>query len=94
VKWYFTPDIGTYGGAVEIDEQGNCCRVAFAMLTPDGGMGLVKWIPSLDGMCKPKSYQVSNMTLYEVDEVGTSKLKGMFGNVIVPVNGKGPRLAL
>ena len=92
MKWYFTPDIGSYGAAIEIDENGNACRIALALVAPDGQLAFMKWIPPAAGLCNPVSYQVASMTLYEATEECTQKLKGLFSNVIVQANGNGPRL--
>ena len=91
MKWYFTPDLGQFGAAVEIDSDGNMCRVAYCIVTPDGQMAFLKWAPPSIGACKAKSYQVAPYTLYETTDEQSDKLKGLFGNVILPANGR-PRL--
>lgn len=89
-KWYFTPNMGSYGAAVEIDADGNCCRIAMAAIAPDGQLAFLKWAPPISGLCKAKSSQVAPMTLYEVTEEHLHRIEGLFSSII-PVNGK-PRL--
>lgn len=92
MKWFFTPDVGQFGAAIEMDDTGNLHRIAFCAITPDGQMAFIKWIPPLAGMCAGSSYQVGSMTLYETSEEQAAKLRSIFGSLIMPANGSGPRL--
>lgn len=90
MKWYLTPNIGTYGAALEIDADGNVGRFAFAMIT-QGGLAFIKWAPLEDKMCNPKAtVNMNSMILFEAQGEHISKLNNLFSNII-PVNGK-PRL--
>lgn len=90
MKWYFTPSIGNYGAAIELDEVGNVGRLAFAIIS-EQGLSFIKWAPLEDKMCNPKtSVDTTGMILFEALPEHIGKLNSMFG-IIVPVNGK-PRL--
>lgn len=90
MKWFFTPNMGQYGAAIEMDADGNVHRIAMAAIAPDGQLAFLKWIPPIAGLCKPQSCQVGSMTLYEASEEYYEKLNSLF-SAIVPVNGR-PRL--
>lgn len=90
MRWYFTPNIGSYGAAIEVDENGNVGRIAFAMIN-QAGLAFVKWAPLEDKMCSPAAkVNVSNMILFEASGEHISKLNNMF-SAIIPVNGHGLR---
>ena len=90
MKWYFTPSMGTYGAALEVDADGNVGRIAFAMINQTG-LAFVKWAPLEDRMCNPKAtVNMNSLILFEASGEHISKLNNMF-SAIIPVNGK-PRL--
>lgn len=93
MKWYFTPSIGQYGAAIEIDADGKVGRIAFAFIN-EAGLAFVKWAPLEDKMCSPLPYAhpsiFSSLILFEATGEHISKLNNMFSS-IVPVNGR-PRL--
>jgi len=90
MKWYFTPSLGHYGAAIEIDDDGHAGRMAFASISPQG-LSFVKWAPLEDKMCGPKGFiNMNSLILYEALPDQVAKLNSMF-SVIIPVNGK-PRL--
>jgi hypothetical protein len=90
MKWYFTPSLGAYGAAIEIDANGNVGRIAFANINQQG-LIFVKWAPIEDKMCNPQgSVNVSSLILFEATGDHISKLNNMF-SAIIPFNGK-PRL--
>ena len=91
MKWYFTPNIGQYGAAIEIDPDGNIGRMAFAIIN-ERGLAFIKWAPLEDKMCLPGARIVWNsLILFEACGEHISKLNNMW-SAIIPVNGKGPRL--
>lgn len=90
MKWYFTPNIGSYGAAIEIDFDGNVGRIAFAIIN-QAGLAFVKWAPLEDKMCSPQArVNLNSLILFEATGEHIAKLNNMF-SAIIPVNGK-PRL--
>lgn len=90
MKWYFTPNLGAYGAAIEIDFDGNVGRIAFAMIN-ERGLAFVRWAPLEDKMCNPQArVNTNSLILFEAAGDHIAKLNNMF-SAIIPVNGK-PRL--
>lgn len=90
MKWYFTPNLGSYGAAIEIDFNGNVGRIAFAIIN-QAGLAFIKWAPLEDKMCNPQAtVNINSLILFEATGDHISKLNNMF-STIVPVNGR-PRL--
>ena len=90
MKWYFTPSIGSYGAAIEIDKDGMVGRIAVASINQQG-LAFIKWAPLEDKMCNPQAtVNLNSLILFEACGEHISKLNNMF-SAIIPVNGK-PRL--
>lgn len=91
MKWYFTPSIGNYGAAIEIDADGNVGRMAFATIN-QAGLAFIKWAPLEDKMCLPTArVNWNSLILFEAAGEHISKLNNMW-SAILPVNGRGPKL--
>lgn len=94
-KWYFTPDIGINGSAVEIQDlptgERKIRKITHVIVNPTTGqMGFSRWLPLFSKICEPIGY-VGILTLFPANESVVQTLEDFWkteGTIIQPGNGR------
>lgn len=93
-KWYFTPDIGLFGAALQVQDlptgERQIRKISPIQVGPRGEVGFMKWVALETGMCEPQGTTVISTLIPATEKVipALEEIWNRTGTIINPGNGR------